>query len=531
MRRMLLSGIVLALGVSPTLAQNGLPTRGASLGRPTAIHEPPAVDPGITPASLLARGQATPSPTPATGVPMPMPGPTPMGTGMQPLQPMGTGSTPMGMQPGGMPVPTPPAGSAGAPSVTEVRTPASGHPYFAPGVPTLVPSVSPDGMVLQHPGAEYPYSGIGLPGCTAIDRVAWCDRWYAGAEMLTWWTRSDSMPPLLTTSAPQFFGIPGRGNTTTVLAGEFMNTFAGGGRFTIGRWFGDSQIRAAEARFFFLGRIDSDFTATSDQYPVLARPFYNVNNPVGPFSQIIASPGLAIGGAVVDFQSSVWGAEANYRRFLFGNPCSRVDAIVGYRYVNIKERLSISESFIRTGRPQIGAPAVAGSVTDVFRTENAFNGGQIGLSATLRYGRWSIDGRATVAFGNLEQTAEISGAQQIVLPNGSITNYAGGLLALPGANIGTHTENVFAVIPEVGVNVGYQLTARLRVFVGYNFLYLANALRPSGAIDRNIDAARIPNFPLPGNPTPLLGIPRPAPQFNTTDYFVQGISFGLQFNW
>jgi hypothetical protein len=391
--------------------------------------------------------------------------------------------------------------------------------------------VGPEGGVIAYPGGEYPLGGVGWPGCPAVDRVGCLDRWYSSAEMLTWWTKSDSVPPLLTTSAPQFFGIPGRGDTRAVLAGEFMNTFGGGGRFTIGRWFGDSQIRAMEARFFFLGRIDSMFTATSDQYPVLARPFYNVNNPVGPFSQIIASPGLAVGGAVVDFQSSVWGAEANYRRFLFGNPCARVDALVGYRYLNIKERLSIAESFIRTGNPGIGAPAAAGLVTDVFRTENAFNGGQIGLSATLRHGRWSIDGRATVAFGNLEQTAEIGGAQQIVLPSGAIMNYSGGLLALPGANIGTHTQNVFAVIPEVGVNVGYQLTSRLRVFVGYNFLYLGNALRPSGAIDLNVDAARIPNFPLPGNPTPLAGVPRPAPQFNTTDYFVQGISFGLQFNW
>jgi hypothetical protein len=85
------------------------------------------------------------------------------------------------------------------------------------------------------------------------------------------------------------------------------------------------------------------------------------------------------------------------------------------------------------------------------------------------------------------------------------------------------------VVPEVGFNVGYQLTSRMRVFVGYNFLYIGNALRPEGLIDQGIDVARIPNFPA-GGATPL-AFPRPAPQFNLSDYFVQGISFGLEFRW
>jgi hypothetical protein len=77
--------------------------------------------------------------------------------------------------------------------------------------------------------------------------------------------------------------------------------------------------------------------------------------------------------------------------------------------------------------------------------------------------------------------------------------------------------------------VGYQLTSRLRFFVGYNFLYIGNALRPEGVIDSGVDVARIPNFPA-GSATPL-PIARPAPQFNLSDYFVQGISFGVQFRW
>jgi hypothetical protein len=573
MRRVHFGGIALALGVlvTPAAAQNAPPSRGATIGRPVAIPDTASPESTVTPAGLLDRRQygipvpvSTPTPgfsAPAPGIPTYVPGTTQMG--MQPMgmgQPMGTPmgtpmtGTPMGtpsivVPPGGMPIPTPPPGYTASPSVTEVRTPdgtapMQGYPYTLPGG-TFVPPVGPDGMVVMPPGMGMGMDG-GYPGdcpggcptdcgqgCPALERVQGCctQRWWASAEYLAWWTRKDTVPVLLTTSSPQFFGIPGRGDTTTVLAGDFGNTFHSGGRFAVGRWFGDEQIRGVEGRLFFLGRSDATYSTTSAEFPVLARPFVNVNTPAGMFSQVISLPGLAVGGASVNSQSSLWGAEANYRRFLFGGPCARVDAIVGYRYLDLKEQLSINESFVRTGSPGIGAPAAGGLVTDVFRTENVFNGGQIGLAGEIHRGRWSLDGRATVAFGNLYQTADINGGQTIILPNGTVTRYAGGLLALQGANIGSYNQSKFSVMPEVGVNVGYQLTSHLRLFVGYNFLYIGNALRPGGTIDTNIDAARIPNFPLPGNPAPLAGLPRPAPQFHLSDYYAQGISFGIQFNW
>jgi hypothetical protein len=399
----------------------------------------------------------------------------------------------------------------------------------------LIPSVLPGAAIASQPGLEAPLYCEGVPAGGAVDRLRGCSQWWFGAEYLLWWTPSNNMPVLLTTSAPQFGGIPGLGNTTAVFGGGNVGeTFHHGTRFTIGRWLGDSQCRGFEGRFLFLNEAVTTFTATSDQFPVLARPFFNVNNPVGPFSEVIADPARAVGGAVVHLRSSVWGAEANYRRFLCGNPCARIDAIVGYRYLGIKEELSIRESFTGTGVGAItvgGVPVVAGSVTDVFRTENHFHGGQIGLAGEWHRGRWSLDARASVAFGNVTQIAEINGAQSLLLANGTTAVFNGGLLALPGANAGRYHQNQFAVIPEVGVNIGYQLTSRMRVFVGYNFLYLGNALRPEGVIDTSVDAARIPNFPVPAGTAPLPGVPRPAPQFNLSDFFVQGISFGLQYRW
>ena len=84
--------------------------------------------------------------------------------------------------------------------------------------------------------------------------------------------------------------------------------------------------------------------------------------------------------------------------------------------------------------------------------------------------------------------------------------------------------------PVLGINLGYHITPHVRVFVGYNFLYLSSVLRAADTIDPFVDAGRVPNFL--NNPPPILpGTPRPAPQFRETDFWAQGINFGIQWTW
>jgi hypothetical protein len=538
-RRILLGGLGLALGAmaTPAVAQDP-PARRVTLGRPVSVSAPAATPPAgvITPVQAIVPGGVVPPPS--------------MG------MPVGTFPVPMGV----VPQPTP-----GAPSVTEVRDPSGriavgsspgvtiGPPisYGAPGTvlnapgpgSVIVPSVGPD---VCPPGMEAPMFGgpppaeVGAPIPGPGQRLASLVRfgggenpWWTSAEYLMWWTRSTQLPPLVTTSSPQFGGFLGVGDTQTLLGGSFGDTFHSGARFGVGRWFDCEQSRGIEGRFFFLSQNGTTFATDTNTYPVLARPFFNANQPVGSFAEVVAAPGLATGGVVVELKNSLWGADVNFRRNLGGSECARLDALVGYRYLNFKEQLTITESFVRTpgSNFDVGVPATAGLITDSFRTENNFHGGQIGLTGEVRRGRWYLDGRASIAFGTTFQRAEIGGSQVLNLPNGTVGTYQGGLLAVPGANLGAFNQNKFAVLPEVGLNLGYHVTPRMRVFVGYNFLYLSNVLRPAGVIDTVVDAARIPNFPLPGNPTPLGGLPRPTPQMRTTDFFAQGISFGLSFTW
>jgi hypothetical protein len=86
------------------------------------------------------------------------------------------------------------------------------------------------------------------------------------------------------------------------------------------------------------------------------------------------------------------------------------------------------------------------------------------------------------------------------------------------------TSSRFAVAPELGLNVGYQVTGSLRAFAGYSLLYWAGLVRPGGTIDTTINPTQA------GGGT-LVGPARPQAQSNTADYWAQGVNLGLVYNY
>lgn len=515
MRRILLGGFGLALGMfaRPAFAQNpaNIPAtpgdHAARLGVPIADGD--AAPAAFTPPPIFSPAP-TSAPTETTAVPVLLPTPRVFNN---------------------------------PPNLTEIRTPAP----TAPTVP-VPPPVAPTSPNLDALTSPYPIGvpddclpgigvpGIGVPAIAAPIRTGPAYRnpqWWASGEYLLWWTRSAQLPTLATTSPAASNGILGMPGTQSVLGGSFGQTLQSGIRLRGGWWCNDNQCRGIDAGFFYLSSGASNFMANTNQFPVLARPFFNTNDPVGPFSELVGTPGLATGTLAAHMDHTLWGTEINYRRYLAGTNSSRLDALIGFRYLNFTENLSITEAFLRdpASPMTVGTPAISGIVNDQFRATNNFYGANLGLTGEMRRGRWFANARTSIAFGTMHETATIGGGQALFFGPGVVGQYAGGLLALPGSNIGTFSQNRFAVVPEIGLNLGYHITPHLRVFVGYNFLYLSNVLRAPGTIDTAVDAARIPNFPLPGSPAPLTTTTHPAPQFNTTDLWAQGISFGLQWSW
>jgi hypothetical protein len=374
-------------------------------------------------------------------------------------------------------------------------------------------------------------------------------RLQVSAEYLLWWTRAANGPALLTTSPPNGVnGVPGAipGSTVLLSAGDLDDNFRDGMRFGMTYWLDDCASYGFDGRVFFMWSRSDQFEANSSQFPNgLFRPFFIANPlvaggaPVGEFREVVTSPGATAGRFIAENSSRFWGADLNYRdNILCRCGCDwmlRADLLAGFRYLNLEESLTMTEDVVRLAANPFFADEGAGTRIvnrETFSTQNDFYGGQLGTAVEFRRNRLSLDLRGTVALGTTRQQLDISGAQvRTLAPSGRVLVLQGGLLALPAANIGEFSRNVFSVVPEIGLNVGYQVTDNLRAFVGYNFLYWSNVIRPGDQIDRVVDVNRIPRFLPAGVTAPPVFPPRPTPLFNETDFWAQGVNLGVEYRW
>jgi hypothetical protein len=349
--------------------------------------------------------------------------------------------------------------------------------------------------------------------------------WVRG-EYLLWWTKSSPLPPLVTTSLPGTpvgsAGILGAFGTSVLFGGQAVSENPrSGGRISAGGWLNDSQCLGLEGYFFGLQGVSNHFDALSTGNPILARPFFNVQTGA-PDATLIAFPGVVKGGVNVALSSTdLVGAGADLRANvccgcsgLCCGCCYRVDLLGGYRFLHMHEGFGLSETEIAAGP---NAPAPAGTridLSDSFGTENQFHGAEVGVNAEFRHCRWSVDVLGKLAVGETAEDIAING-------NTSIKGgppAPGGFLALP-TNSGNFHRSPFAFVPEVGLDVGYQLTEHLRVFAGYTFIYWSKVARPGDQIDLALNPSQFP----PGH---LRGLPRPAFIPHDTDFWLQGIDFG-----
>ncbi|MBY0461491.1 MAG: BBP7 family outer membrane beta-barrel protein, partial [Gemmataceae bacterium] len=93
------------------------------------------------------------------------------------------------------------------------------------------------------------------------------------------------------------------------------------------------------------------------------------------------------------------------------------------------------------------------------------------------------------------------------------------------SNFGRTAGGVFAVVPEGTVKFGFRLGDSARVYLGYSFLYLSDAVRPGDQIDRTLSPSQLPI--VSGN-GPVSTADRPARVVNRSDLWVQGLMIGLE---
>ena len=142
-------------------------------------------------------------------------------------------------------------------------------------------------------------------------------------------------------------------------------------------------------------------------------------------------------------------------------------------------------------------------------------------------GRLFVDVLGKVALGATHEVVDIHGATAITSPGGPTVVTPAGFLA-SGSNSGHFTRDRFAVVPELGINVGCQITPHMRAFVGYSFLYWSSVVRPGDQVDVNLSGTQIPTDT---RFNPVAGPARPAVLLRDTDFWAQGINCGLEFRY
>lgn len=425
-------------------------------------------------------------------------------------------------QAGAAPPETVPPGRAGAANPNAVPTPDTSE------------LIGPD----YQPGG--PFEDYGGPGCDCnFDTCAAAAFWVRG-EYLYWWMQGMNVPPLVTTgpsaNQPGFIGSPG---TTILFGAHSLNDFGrSGGRVTAGSWLDDCQLFGLEADYFGLARANSTFTATSGGDPILSRPFFDVRpGSTGENVEQIASPGVIAGTVAVTvpttFQSAglrmlfnLGGGECCYNDYTFdwfnGHGGYRMDFLVGYRYARLTDSVSVQGNMTNLSTE---APAGTFVVNDSFNTTNQFHGIELGTQMVGFRGRVSIEFLSKLALGGVDQVVNISGST-LTNQNGTTTVSPGGLLALP-SNIGQYQRGHFAIMPQLGLNAGFQLTPRLRALFGYTFVYLSQVARAGDQIDFDVNSSSLPNSPN----SPTGDTRHPQFVFHETDFWAQGINLGLDFCW
>ncbi|MFN4258371.1 MAG: BBP7 family outer membrane beta-barrel protein [Gemmataceae bacterium] len=357
---------------------------------------------------------------------------------------------------------------------------------------------------------------------------------WARVDYLAWWFRKTPIPvPLITTSPDDnnSFGILDRPGTE-VIQGIFpvsYNTISSGRLYagmtnSSGTWGLEGNVlrTAGHSRDFV-------FSSNAEGSPVLARPFTNAITD-GQTAILVAFPTAFAGTAAVSYSPQLWGGEAN----LFCCLCTKcnfgLDAFVGYRYLELGEAIDIFQrtDVLPNGQSVINGmilnPPATVTVTDRFETRNHFHGGQIGLNSELRYKMFFLLTTAQVAVGNLKQVVILDGTSAAQVPNMDPIVVQGGLYAV-GTNIGRTTQNSISFLPEARVSFGVQVTEWLRVYAGYDFLYVFNVARPGDQINTTVDLRNIPISPV-FDPNAGGTEPTRLP-ITKTDFWAHGINFGL----
>jgi hypothetical protein len=410
------------------------------------------------------------------------------------------------------------------------------------------------------PASGYSLDGNCFNGAGSCD----CDKVWARAEYLLWWTKGSPDPtPLATSVAPGTAtggtpvpGAVGGAGTTVVIGGADVDLGTRQGvKGTIGFWFDDAHTVGMEGTYFYLGTVSESQEAISlggAAAPTLQTPFYDVtgashggtpgpsavlpalatlfNVPGGLNNNLITHDSLSL-------VSRLQGADAYGLFNITQSPRFRVDAMFGFKWLDLYEDLDYTSTNQTTTQAKAN---VSYNTLDSFSSANSFYGGMLGIriesSPDDGSGGWrgGFFYRADfkLALGDTVERTDINGATQTNLATPVLAtpvNYAGGLFTQT-SNLGGYSSDHFAVMPEGEFTLGYAINTWARVLIGYDILYISDVVRPGDQIDGNVNLFRT-SLVQQANPAitaPAKDPASPVYSANQSTFWAQGLNIGME---
>jgi hypothetical protein len=372
-------------------------------------------------------------------------------------------------------------------------------------------------------------------------------RVWVNGEYLLWWFKGGPIPNPLVLTGPNDNNNPGALNQrgrAVLTDGDIDYEPLSGARLTVGGWLDPDGRLGIEWSGFLLPKQVKSYRARSDANgsPVLG--FRYLDTPFNTGSEDIFQASIPTGNALAGpFSGSVavlsntrlWGTELNGVTCLANSGGLRLQALGGLRYVDLAEDLTLQlQSFAIGGTAlsfegnPVNNPSGVAS-TDFFRTRNQFYAGQVGFRGESNLGKFVVGVTGKFALGDMHEVVDVRGVSAMIPNPGPITTVPVGQFAGP-SNIGRRTRDQFAVAPEVEVKAGYQLTSCLRATIGYDILYLSRVVRPGSQVDLVVNDSVNPlNAAFGVSPIDHSSFPRPF--FQRTDFWAQGLTFGLELDF
>jgi hypothetical protein len=333
-------------------------------------------------------------------------------------------------------------------------------------------------------------------------------------EYLAWASSQTHVPPLVMDNTAIVFGNA-----------DCHGDVRSGGRLTGGFWFTPEHLTGVEGSFFEIGS-DADFAASGDEAANLARPIINAQTGLLEPAPSPAS-GASLDGMAAGSDTDLLGAEALVRQAIWSGRNHRYDAVAGYRYQRLFDRLS-AEEFYALPRDPGATDTTTFARSDELASRNEFHGGEFGLIGRWWGCRWALQALGKVALGSTYTTTTIDGLTVRTVTyddphtRPDVDPFPGGVLALP-SNLGRYAKSELTAVGELGFRLEYAFHRQCRAWLGCTFIYWPSVARVTDSVDLIVDPSQI--WPS-SNPAASPGF-----GFRNTDFWAQGLNAGLHIDF